>query len=123
MSVFAGVALVLATVGLYGVISYSVRQRTAEIGIRMTFGADKGQILRLVVGRGAVLIALGVVVGVAVVLALSRFMSSLLYGVSTNDPITLVAVAVLLSFVGLVASYVPARQAARVDPMAALRTE
>jgi predicted permease len=123
MSVFAGVALVLATVGLYGVISYSVRQRTAEIGIRMTFGADKGQILRLVVGRGAVMIALGVVVGVAVVLALSRFMSSLLYGVSTNDPITLIVVAVLLSFVGLVASYVPARQAARVDPVAALRAE
>jgi len=123
MSVFAGVALVLATVGLYGVISYAVRQRTAEIGIRMTFGADKGHILQLVVGRGALLTVLGVVAGVAAVLALSRFMSSLLYGVSTNDPTTLVVVAVLLSIVGLVASYVPARRATRIDPVAALRTE
>jgi putative ABC transport system permease protein len=123
MSVFAAVALVLATVGLYGVISYAVRQRTAEIGIRMTFGADKDRILRLVVGRGVLLTVLGVVAGVAAVLALSRFMSSLLYEVSANDPMTLVIVAVLLSIVGLVASYVPARRATRIDPVAALRTE
>jgi len=123
MSVFAGVALVLAMVGLYGVVSYVVRQRTAEIGIRMTFGADRARILRMVVGRGAVLTALGVVVGVGVVLALSRFMRSLLYEVSSIDPVTLVAVAALLAVVGLVASYIPARRATRVDPVAALRTE
>ena len=123
MSIFAVLALVLAAVGLYGVISYGVGQRTAEIGIRMAFGAERGQILRLVVGRGATLTAMGLVVGTAATLALSRFMASVVHGVSTADPATFIAVALVLSAVGLVASYVPARRATRVDPVAALRAE
>lgn len=121
MSIFASLALILAAVGMYGVISYSVGQRTAEIGIRTAFGADRKRILRLVVGRGAALIAIGVVVGVAAILALSRFAASVVYGVSTLDPATLIAVALVLSAVGLLASYVPARRATVVDPVAALR--
>jgi predicted permease len=123
MSIFAGLALGLAAIGLYGVISYGVGQRTAEIGIRMAFGADRGRILRLVVGRGAALTAIGAVVGAAATLALSKFMASVIYGVSTTDPATLIAVALVLSAVGLVASYVPARRATMVDPAVALRTE
>jgi predicted permease len=121
MGIFAGLALVLAAIGLYGVIAYSVRQRTAEIGIRMAFGADRGRVLRLVVGRGVALTAAGAVVGAAATLALSRFVASLVYGVSTADPTTMIVVALLLAAVGLLASYVPARRAAKVDPATALR--
>jgi predicted permease len=121
MSIFAVLALLLAAVGLYGVISYGVGQRTAEIGIRMAFGADRRRIFRLVVGRGAGLIALGTVIGAASTLALSRFLASVVYGVSTTDPVTLVAVALVLLAVGLLASYDPARRAMRVDPVSALR--
>jgi predicted permease len=123
MGVFAGVALVLAGVGLYGVISYAVRQRTTEIGVRMALGADRGRVLRLVVGRGAVLTAIGIIPGVAGVFALAKFIGSLLYGGSTSDPATLVGVVLLVSLIGLLASFIPARRAARIDPATALRAE
>jgi predicted permease len=121
MGIFAGLALALAAIGLYGVIAYSVSQRTAEIGIRMAFGADSGRVLRLVVGRGVALTAAGAVVGAAATFALSRFVASLVYGVSTADPTTMIVVALVLAAVGLLASYVPARRAAKVDPASALR--
>ncbi len=123
MSIFAGLALVLAAVGLYGVTSYGVGQRTAEIGVRMACGADGGRILRLVVSRGAAMTAIGVVVGAAATLALSRYMASVVYGASTTDPATLFAVALVLAAVGLLASYVPARRATRVDPVSALSAQ
>ena len=120
---FAGVALALAAVGLYGLITHSVTLRTQEIGIRMSLGAERGNILRLVLGEGARLAAYGVIIGVAVSVAITRLMASLLFGISAMDPLTFAGVAVLLSVVALLASYIPARHAMRVDPMVALRYE
>jgi putative ABC transport system permease protein len=123
MSIFAALALILAAVGLYGVIAYSVSQRTAEIGMRMALGADRVRVLKLVVGRAVVLIVIGAAVGVMATLGLSKFAASVVYDVSTTDPATLVAVALVLSAAGVLASYVPARRAMSVDPVAALRGE
>lgn len=120
---FAAVALLLASIGLYGVISYSVSQRTHEIGIRMALGAQKRDVLRLVVGQGIVLALVGVGVGVALALGLTRFLSSQLYGVKPGDPITFIVVSLVLIAVALLACYIPARRAARVDPVVALRHE
>ena len=120
---FAGVALGLAAVGIYGLVAHSVTRRTQEIGIRMSLGAQRGTILRMVLGEGARMAAFGVVIGVAVSLAITRLMSSLLFGVTSTDPLTLVAVAALLTAVALLASYFPARRAIRVDPLVALRYE
>ncbi len=114
---------VLASIGLYGVISYSVRQRTREIGVRMAFGADEKNIVRLVVGRGMVLGCAGVGVGIVAAFVSTRMVSSLLYGVSALDPITFLGIPLLLVGVTVVASYVPARRAMRVDPVEALRDE
>jgi predicted permease len=122
-SAFAAVALVLASVGLYGVISYAVAQRAAEIGVRMALGAHDTAILRLVLGNGAVMVASGIGLGLLISLALTRAIGSLLYGVTPTDPLTFLGVSLLLAAVALLASYVPARRAARLDPMAVLRRE
>ncbi len=122
MSVFAALALALAGVGLYGVVSYGVDQQTAEIGVRMALGADRERIVRTVVGRGAALAIIGAVAGAGATLALSRYMASTVYGVSTADPATLVVVALVLSAVCLLASYVPARRASARNPVAALKS-
>lgn len=123
MGLFAVAALALAAVGLYGVVAFSVTRRTQEIGIRMSLGAQRGNILRLVLGEGARMAAFGLVIGIGASLAITRLMSSLLFGVSATDPLTFVAVAALLAAVALLASYIPARRAMRVDPMVALRYE
>ena len=120
---FAATALALAATGIYGVVAFSVSRRTQEIGIRMTLGAERSDVLRLVVGEGARLAAIGVAVGAAASLALTRLLSSPLFGVSATDPITFAAVAALLPLIALLASYLPARRAMRLDPNAALRRE
>ena len=123
LGAFAAVALVLASVGVYGVIAYSVTQRVREIGIRIALGAESGDVIKLIVGRGLALVSVGIVLGLAGALALTRVMSSLLYGVRATDPITFALVTFLLIGVSVLASYIPARRAARVDPMVALRNE
>jgi putative ABC transport system permease protein len=123
LSAFAGLGLILASVGIYGVVTFSVSQRRQEIGIRMALGAQRSDVLKLVVGRGLKLTLIGVAIGNAAALGLTRFLSSLLYEVKPTDPLTLVAVSLVLLVVGWLACYVPARRAASVDPMVALRYE
>jgi predicted permease len=122
-TIFAALALVLGTVGIYGVVSYSVAQRTSEIGVRMALGAQRRDVLRLVMGHGTRLALVGVAAGIAGAFAATRAMASLLYGVTATDPLTFIAVVILLAVVTLAASYIPARRAMRVDPMVALRYE
>jgi putative ABC transport system permease protein len=123
LGVFAGAALLLAGVGIYGTVSYSVSQRIREMGIRIAIGAERGDVLRLVLGQGARAALLGILVGIGTAVALTRLMASLLFGVRATDPLTFAVVAVLLGLVALVACYIPARRAMRVDPMVALRHE
>jgi len=121
--VFAGLALLLATVGLYGVISYSVKLRTRELGVRMTLGASRADVLRLILLNGVKLAAAGLLLGLVATFVFGRALSSLLYQVGLFNPLTLITTALLLSGAVLLASYLPARRAAKVDPMVALRYE
>jgi ABC-type antimicrobial peptide transport system permease subunit len=122
-SFFGALSLLLACVGLYGLLSYEVTQRTREIGIRMALGARPPDILRIVVRQGVGLSAVGAFIGILVALGATRYLASLLYGVRPFDPPTFLAVALLLSLVALAACYIPARRASRVDPLVALRYE
>jgi putative ABC transport system permease protein len=123
LSGFAGLALLLAAVGLYGVISYSVRMRTRELGIRLALGAQREDVLRLILGMGLQLAAMGLILGLTSVLLVGRVLSSLLYHVSLLNPLTLLATAVVLASTVLLACYVPARRAAALEPMHTLRQD
>jgi putative ABC transport system permease protein len=123
VGLFAGLALVLAAVGIYGVMAYSVTRRTHEIGIRMALGAQPRDVMRMILAQGTALAGMGLVIGIAVSFVVTRLMASLLYGVSASDPLAFLAGAIVLLLVALVACYIPARRATRVDPLVALRYE
>jgi ABC-type antimicrobial peptide transport system permease subunit len=123
LGVFAGLAMLLSSIGIYGVLSYVVGQRTNEIGIRMALGAGRSTVLRMVLAQAGKMVMLGVVIGLVAAILLTRLMASMLFGVSPTDPVTLGVVALLLTAVALIACYIPALRATRVDPMIALRYE
>jgi ABC-type antimicrobial peptide transport system permease subunit len=120
---FGGLALLLASVGLYGLMSYAVTRRTSEIGIRMALGAQRGNVLRLILREVSWLVLAGLAVGIPIALAASRLVSGLLFGISATDPVTITSSAAILLTAALFAGYLPARRASRIDPMTALRSE
>jgi putative ABC transport system permease protein len=121
LTIFAAIAMLLAAIGIYGLMSYSVQQRTQEIGIRVALGASRGEMLRLVMKQGLVLAGIGVVIGLAIAYGVTKVLASLLFGIKSTDPLTFVAVATVLLVVAFVASYIPARRAATTSPTEALR--
>jgi putative ABC transport system permease protein len=123
LSIFAGIALVLAVVGIYGVMSYSVTQRTHEIGIRMAIGAQPADVFRMVLSQGMMLAAIGVAIGLISAFLLTRLMRTMLFGIEPTDPVTFASIAILLSAVALIACYIPGRRATKVDPVVSLRYE
>jgi putative ABC transport system permease protein len=123
LAIFASLALVLAAVGIYGVMSYTVAQQTREIGIRIALGAKRGDVLKMTVKQGLKLVGLGLVIGLPSAFILTRVMSSLLFGISATDPITFLSISLVVLAVALLASYIPALRATKVDPMIALRAQ
>jgi putative ABC transport system permease protein len=123
LSIFAGTALLLTGIGIYGVMAYSVSQRTSEIGVRIALGAGKSSIFRLVVGQAMTIVAISLVVGLIGALAATRLLNSLLFGVGASDPVTFIGIVLLVSAVAFIAAWLPARRATRVDPIIALRAE
>ena len=123
MSIFAGAALLLASLGVYGIVAYSVAQRSREFGIRVALGARPAQIIRMVVGQNLRIVIMGVILGIAVAIPATRLLRGLLFNVPPNDPATFVAIGVMLSVVASFASYLPARRGTRIDPVVTLKSE
>ena len=123
LTIFGACALILAAIGIYGLMAYSVQQRTQEMGIRMALGADRTVIRRLVVRQGVTLAIIGVFIGTAAAFGLSRHIASFLYGVKSWDPLVFISVPIILTLVAFAATWIPARRASKLDPMAALRVE
>jgi len=123
LSIFAGIALLLASIGIYGLMSYTVEQRTQEIGIRMALGGERGQMLRMMIFQGMKLTLIGVAVGLAIAYGVTRLLASLLFGVESSDPVTFGGVAAILTIVSFLAIYIPSRRAMAVAPVEALRYE